>query len=144
MSIFNDVRTSIAHHLTAAAEIVSHFGLSNSDAFDSTRDIHTHGISDTTPVLVSPVGAIVMAYHAGATGWQVPRDWGGNNYPALAVFAQFLIRERAIGDYGSPADTINAWLGRGHTEATVLSALGAAASAVGHADRDSKLLAVLA
>ena len=143
MSIFTDVRTSIAHHLTAAAEIIDHFGLSHDEPFDSTRDIHAHGIYDTTPVLVSPVGAIVMAYHAGATGWRVPRDWNDNDYAALAVFAQFLIRERAIGDHGSPADTINAWLGRGHTEATVLSAMGAAASAVRCADRDSKLLAAI-
>lgn len=64
-------------------------------------------------------------------------------HPADAVFAQFLVREGQVGDHGNPAETINAWLSRGRTEATVLSAMGAAASAVRRADRDSKLLAVI-
>lgn len=149
MSIFTETRDDIADRLNAAAEAINHFCYNATAPFESPYNIYLYGIGDSTPLALSPVGAIVMVYHANAVGWQVPRAWNHGHYwtryPALAVFAKYLASKGLTDDGMYPVAAIETWCGRtDHTAADVVLVLRAAACAVRASRPDSALLAVVA
>lgn len=150
MTVFTETRDSIADNLDNAALYISHFGLSTSNAFDTNHNVNLAYLGPETALNVSPIGAVVMAYHRNdvGVGWSIPAGWNNgdywSDYPALNVFAKYLALSVEFKAGLNTVEVIKAWLQQEPTAEEVTDWLRTAAIAVRNARPDSALLSAIA
>lgn len=137
-------RDMLAWRLEVASGIVGHFGIADTELFQShpgyERDLGRlphRAIVDGSPIAVSPLGALIMAENSEGIGWVIPAGWARralkywSKYEAVAAFAQYLATEDKAVPGRDHAEAIDEWRRRpATTEAVSVKMLKSASVAV--------------